>query len=60
MLHEGEVAQVGREDFRLTFECLLQRLGRYAAARSKEAVEEKDFCNHDQSYILAITSLPIS
>ena len=49
--------EVGREDFRFTSKCLLQCLGRYAAARSEEAVKEKDFCSHGQSYILAITSL---
>ena len=42
--------KVGREDFRLTFECLLQRLGRYATARSKEAVEENYFCNSNCSF----------
>ena len=42
--------EVGREDFRFTFECLFQRLGRYATARCKETVEEKDFCSSHCSF----------
>ena len=44
--------EVGREDFRFTSKCLLQCLGRYAAARSKETVEEKDFCSSHCIYVV--------
>ena len=51
--------KVGREDFRLTFECLLQCLSRYATARGEEAVEEKYFCSSHYSFAKCVSKFTV-